>query len=79
MKELRLVFVEKNELHRRGNSILIALLGIPSVWGSQNDKLQYRYFRSKIAIFDRGKTRVMKKKVQHFIFLVEFFDRFINF
>ena len=36
-KKMSFVFLKKSELQRRGNSILIALLGIPSIWGSQND------------------------------------------
>ena len=40
MKELSLAFSEESELQHRGNSILIALVGIPSILGSQNDMLQ---------------------------------------
>ena len=61
MKELSLVFLKKIELQIRGNSILIALLDIPSIWGSENDMFQCKYFRSNIAFSDPGEARVMKK------------------
>ena len=40
MKELNLVFLEKSEFQHRGSSVLIALLGIPSIRGLQNDTFQ---------------------------------------
>ena len=40
MKELSLVLLEKSELQHRGNSKLIALFGVRSSWGSQNDMFQ---------------------------------------
>ena len=40
MKKLSLVFLEKSDLQQKENLILIALLGIPSIWVSQNDMFQ---------------------------------------
>ena len=62
MKDMNSVFSEKNELQHR-SSILIALLGIPSLWGSQDDIFQKKYFRSIIAFLDPGETRVVKKLI----------------
>ena len=61
MKKSSPVLLEKKELQPRGNCFLIALLGNPSIWGSQNDMFQNKEFRSNIAISDRGQTRAMKK------------------
>ena len=82
MKDLSFVFLEKSELQHRRNSVLIALLGIPSISGSQNDMLQWNFLRSNIAYSDPGEFRVMKKnlypetgkKVQIFTFLFKFLD-----
>ena len=63
MNELSRVFLEKSEFQHRRISLLFTLLGIPSIWGSQNDVFQLKYLRSKIEFFDCGKTRVMKKFV----------------
>ena len=72
MMELSCVSLDKYELRVGGLSIIIALFGIPSIWGSQNNMQEY--FRSDISFFDPGKTKVVKtnlypkieKKVQKF-------------
>ena len=40
MKDLSIELSEKSELQHRRDSILFALLGIPEIWGSQNDIFQ---------------------------------------
>ena len=47
MKELNFLFSSKSELQYQGNSILSALFGIPSEWGSQKDMLKQNCFESK--------------------------------
>ena len=64
MNELRLVVFENMELQHQGNSILIALFGIPSMWGSQNDKFRKNFFRSKGMFFDPGETTIVKEKLK---------------
>ena len=86
MKKMSLVFLEKSELQHSGNSTLIELLGVTSIWGSQNGMFQWKHFRSNIAIFDRGETMIIKKnlyaktenRAQIFTFSVKLFDRFKN-
>ena len=63
MKKLSLVFLEKGELQLRRNSVLIAVFGIPSIWGSQNDMFHKKCSRSNIALSDTGETRVVKKNL----------------
>ena len=43
-KNWSMCFFEKKEMQCKGNSVLIALFGIPSIWGSQNDMFQLKYF-----------------------------------
>ena len=63
MKELSLVFSEKSELQHKRNSILFALLGFPSICGSQNDMFQWKLFLSNIALSDPGELRLVKKNL----------------
>ena len=86
MKALSIVFLEKRELQHSGNSILGELFGIPSNWGSQNDKFQQKYFQENIGISDTRKTTEVKKKYsrklkkdQNSTILVKFSDRFLYF
>ena len=87
MKELNLVFSEKNKLQILGISILVPVLGISSMWESQNDMFQQMLFQTKILFFGRGETRIMEKetilknlkKIQLLTFIVKFFNRSINF
>ena len=44
MKELKIEFLEKLEFQSRGNSFLIALFGILSLWGSEDDVVQQDRF-----------------------------------
>ena len=48
MKELNLVFSEKSKLQILGNSKLIPVLSISSMWESQNDVFQQMQFQTKI-------------------------------
>ena len=57
-------FLEKGDLQHQGKSILISLFGIPSMWGSQNDMVQPKYFRSEFVFSATVETKVMKKKLQ---------------
>ena len=61
MKELSLVFLEKTELQLRRNSVMMAVFGVPSILGPQNDIFQKTYSPSSIAFFDFGETRVVKE------------------
>ena len=63
MMEWSCVPLDKCALRVRGISIIIALFGIPSIWGSQNDMLQQRYFRSNISFSDPRETSVVKKNL----------------
>ena len=60
-QELSAVLLERSELQCKGIPKLIAFFGIPSIWGSQKDLFQWKYFRSSIAFFDPGEPRLMKK------------------
>ena len=48
MKELNLVFSEKSKLQILGNSKLVPVLSISSMWESQNDVFQQMQFQTKI-------------------------------
>ena len=62
MKELNLVFSEKSKLQILGNSKLIPVLSISSMWESQNDAFQQMQFQTKIVFFGRGEPRIMEKE-----------------
>ena len=56
-----LVFLEKSLLRHERNSLKIELFGIPSMWRSQNDILQQKYFRSNFVFSDPGKLGEQKE------------------
>ena len=62
MKELNMVFSEKSKLQNLGNSKLVPVLSISSMWESQNDVFQQMQFETKIVFFGRGETRIMEKE-----------------
>ena len=67
----------------------IALLGIPLMWGLQNDRMASSkrcIFERNIFYFDPGGTRLLRveyyskiEKTQIFTSKIKFFNRFINF
>ena len=57
VKELKFAFVVKGELQHHGNSVLIALFGIPSMWGSERH-VQAEIFSNK-RLFDPRQTKAM--------------------
>ena len=85
MREKNVVFFEKTELHPPGNSCTILLLGIPSLWASQNAMFQWQQIRKKY-VFLRGTreantsaTKKVKTKYELITFIAMFLHRFINF
>ena len=61
MKEWILVVLEKIDMQFQGNSRIIALFGIHSIWGSQSDMFQLKYFRSNVAFLNLEKLGYWKK------------------
>ena len=61
MKELNLVFLEKNELQFLQTSLLFAPFDISSMWEFQNDMLQQIYFSLIFPFFYTAETRIVKK------------------
>ena len=56
-----LCFPEKKSCQHQETSIVLAGFGIPSVWGSHNDKFQEKYFEIKLFFFDPEETRLVKR------------------
>ena len=89
MKELNLVILVKSELQHQGNWKLIALFGIPSMWGSRNDIIQQKYFRRKFVFSDpwqAGKLdgeedcyQKAQKTIQITTLIFTLLNRFIHF
>ena len=63
MKEINFVFSENIELQHQGKSILIALFGIPSMWGSQTDMYQQNFLRTNFVFFEPGKAGIVKRLI----------------
>ena len=63
MRELNLVVLEKSELQHRRKSKLIALFGISSVWGSQNEMYQQKCFPSNLVFLEPGETKALEKLI----------------
>ena len=61
MKEVKLVFLEKSELQILGIPKLLPVLGISSMWESQNDIFQQIQFQNKIVFSGPGETGIVKK------------------
>ena len=59
---MNLVFSEKSKLQILGNSKLVPVLSISSMWESQNDVFQQMQFQTKIVFFGRRETRIMEKE-----------------
>ena len=55
--------MEKIELQLRGSLKIIELCGSPSIWGSQADMFQQKYFRSNVSFSDPGETSVMEENL----------------
>ena len=81
MKVQNLVFLVVSAYQALGSLKLIALISIPSMWGSQNDMLQHLCLGTKVVYSDHGEIRIVNeliqktKVVQLFAFKFNFFIR----
>ena len=82
---MKFVLVEEGDLQRQGTSLLFAIFGTPSKWGSQDDMFQQKKFSCKIVLFDSIETKLAKesdtkkKEFQLLMFIRNLSNRYINF
>ena len=62
MKEIKTIFLQKNEFHYQGNSKVKGLSGDPLIWRLQNDVMHQIYFRFLENLFP-GKFRKAKQTI----------------
>ena len=63
MNKFRPAFLEKKLSCNVGKFNINCGFGITSMWGSQNDKLQEKFYRSEILFFDPGETGIVKERI----------------